>query len=113
MLNLPIHKGLTMALKNLFAPKNGLLVLSLLGIIGVLFVTPAFADFGGLPWETPLQIIVNALDGSTGTLLATLAVMVVGVLALMGRIAWGHACAVLFGIVFIFGAARFVAIFHG
>jgi type IV secretory pathway VirB2 component (pilin) len=82
-------------------------------VTGFLFVLPAFADFGGLPWETPLQVIVNALNGSTGTLMATLAVMVVGVLALAGRVSWAHAGAVLFGIACIFGAARIVAIFNG
>ena len=90
-----------------------ILVMSFLVFIGLMWVTPAFADFGGLPWETPLQVIVNALNGTTGTLMATLAVMVVGVLALMGRISWEHAGAVLFGIVCIFGAARIVSIFNG
>lgn len=82
-------------------------------VLGICCVSPAHADFGGLPWETPLQVLVNSLNGTTGTLLATLAVMVVGVLALMGRISWSHAGAVLFGIVCIFGAARIVAIFNG
>ena len=82
-------------------------------LIGVTYVLPAFADVGGLPWETPLQVIVNALNGSTGTLMATLAVMIVGVLALAGRVSWAHAGAVLFGIACIFGAARIVAIFNG
>ena len=82
-------------------------------LMGLLYVLPAFADFGGLPWETPLQVIVNALNGSTGTLMATLAVKVVGVLALAGRVSWAHAGAVLFGIACIFGAARIVAIFNG
>lgn len=91
-------------------------VVVLAGVIGAvafLFVLPAFADMGGLPWETPLQVIVNALNGTTGVLMATLAVMVVGVLALAGRVSWAHAGAVLFGIACIFGAARIVAIFNG
>ena len=90
-----------------------LLQAALLGAVAVGFVSPAFADMGGLPWETPLQVIVNALNGTTGTLMATLAVMVVGVLALAGRVTWAHAGAVLFGIACIFGAARIVAIFNG
>ena len=87
-----------------------LMVVALMGCLNVL---PAFADMGGLPWETPLQVIVNALNGSTGTLMAILAVMIVGVLALAGRVSWGHAGAVLLGIACIFGAARIVAIFNG
>ena len=87
--------------------------LTVVTLMGCLYVLPAFADMGGLPWETPLQVIVNALNGSTGTLMAILAVMIVGVLALAGRVSWGHAGAVLFGIACIFGAARIVAIFNG
>jgi len=89
-----------------------ILVLALLAVIGLSVAAPAFAD-SSLPWETPLQVVVGALRGSTGPLLATLAVMVVGVLALAGRVSWAHAAAVLFGIACIFGAARIVAIFNG
>ena len=85
----------------------------LLGIAGVVLAMPAYAGFGGLPWETPLQVIVNALNGTTGTLMATLAVMAVGILALAGRISWAHAGAVVFGIAILFGASRIVAIFNG
>jgi type IV secretory pathway VirB2 component (pilin) len=84
-----------------------------LGLIVCCYAVPAFADAGSLPWEVPLTVVVNALSGSTGTLLATLAVMVVGVLALTGRVSWAHAGAVLFGISCIFAAARFVAVFNG
>ncbi len=88
-------------------------ILFLIISVAVLAAQPAFASFGGLPWETPLQVIVSALNGTTGTLMATLAVMVVGILALAGRVSWAHAGAVLFGIACIFGAARIVAIFNG
>jgi type IV secretory pathway VirB2 component (pilin) len=84
-----------------------------LAVVVCFYAVPAFADGGGLPWETPFQVIVNALNGSTGTLMSILAVMVVGVLALAGRVSWAHAGAVLFGIVCIFGAARIVGIFNG
>jgi type IV secretion system protein VirB2 len=82
-------------------------------LMGFLHVVPAFADAGGLPWETPLQIILDALTGTTGTLLAGVAVAVVGVMALAGRIAWSMAGSVLFGIVCLFGCLRIVSIFHG
>jgi type IV secretory pathway VirB2 component (pilin) len=89
-----------------------MMCLAFLTVVTLVSVVPAFAD-SSLPWETPLQVIVNALNGSTGTLMATLAVMVVGVLGLAGRISWSYAGAVLFGIACIFGAARIVAIFNG
>ena len=93
--------------------RKALLALGMMAVLALAISVPSFADMGGLPWETPLQVLVSALNGSTGTLLATLAVMVVGVLALMGRVSWAHAGAVLFGIACIFGAARIVAIFNG
>jgi type IV secretion system protein VirB2 len=74
---------------------------------------PAFADSGGLPWETPLQIVLNALTGTTGTLLASLAVASVGLMALAGRVSWSFAGSVLFGIACLFGCLRIVAIFNG
>lgn len=93
--------------------KKLIVVAGVLGLACVFNAVPVFADMGGLPWETPLQVIVNALNGSTGTLMSILAVSVVGVLALAGRVSWAHAGAVLFGIACIFGSARIVAIFNG
>ena len=81
-------------------------------MIACLFVHPAFAD-SSLPWETPMQIVLNALTGTTGTLLASLAVAAVGLLALAGRISWSFAGSVLFGIACLFGCVRIVAIFNG
>ena len=51
--------------------------------------------------------------GTTGTLLASLAVAAVGVLALAGRVSWSFAGSVLFGIACLFGCVRIVAIFNG
>ena len=93
--------------------RKALFMLAMVVVFGLSAAPPAFAYMGGLPWETPLQVVVNALNGSTGTLLATLAVMVVDILALAGRVSWSHAGAVLFGIACIFGAARIVSIFNG
>ncbi len=90
-----------------------LLVATVVALLGFLYAHPAFADVGGLPWETPLQIILDALTGTTGTLLACVAVAVVGLTAFAGRISWSFAGSVLFGIVCVFGCMRIVAIFHG
>jgi type IV secretion system protein VirB2 len=83
-----------------------------IAMIACLCVHPAFAD-SALPWETPMQIVLNALTGTTGTLLASLAVAAVGLLALAGRISWSLAGSVLFGIACLFGCVRIVAIFNG
>jgi type IV secretion system protein VirB2 len=101
------------AKKELSMNRKMVFLATALGMILCFYAVPAFAGAGSLPWETPLQVIVNAMNGSTGTLMSILAVMVVGILALAGRVSWAHAGAVLFGIVCIFGAARIVAIFNG
>jgi type IV secretion system protein VirB2 len=93
--------------------RKQIIVGAALVLAGCLFVHPAFADAGSLPWETPLQIILDALTGTTGTLLACVAVAAVGVMALAGRISWAMAGSVLFGIACLFGCVRIVAIFHG
>jgi type IV secretion system protein VirB2 len=92
--------------------RNWVVVVTLVTLMGFFYVAPAFADAGGLPWETPLQIILNALTGTTGTLLACVAVAVVGAMALAGRINWAFAASVLFGIACLFGCIRIVAIFN-
>ena len=93
--------------------RSRFVVVASVAVLICLLVHPAFADFGGLPWETPLQIILDALTGTTGTFLACLAVAAVGLTAIAGRVSWSFAASVLFGIVCLFSCVRIVAIFHG
>ena len=93
--------------------QRSLSVWIVLSCLSLALASPAQATFGGFPWETPLQVILGALTGTTGTLLATLAVAVVGVLALAGRWSWSYAGSVAFGIACLFGCARIVAILNG
>lgn len=52
--------------------------------------------------------VVGWFTGSTGKGLATLAIIVIGVGALMGKVSWGMAIIVGLGIALIFGAAAMV-----
>jgi type IV secretion system protein VirB2 len=57
------------------------------------------------------QVFCNAvliLTGTTGKAIATIAVIAVGVGALLGKISWGMALIVALGIALIFGAASIV-----
>lgn len=57
--------------------------------------------------------IVLILTGTTGKAIATVAVIAVGVGALLGKISWGMALIVALGIALIFGAASIVVALGG
>ena len=62
------------------------------------------------------QVFCNAvlmLTGTTGKAIATIAVVAVGVGALLGKISWGMALIVALGIALIFGAASIVLALGG
>ncbi len=63
--------------------------------------------------DTFLQKVVDALTGTTGKLIATIAVVAVGLAAVFGRIEWTKALIVLAGIAIIVGAPQLVAALWG
>jgi len=62
-------------------------------------------------WETSLNKLINFLTGTTGKALAIIAVAVLGILALGGRLDVRFALSVIIGIAFIWGAAQIVDTF--
>ncbi|GEM_PF-1022318 len=62
--------------------------------------------------ENPLQqVLCNVVDfvtGPVGSALATLAVIIIGVGALMGKVSWGMAIIVGLGVATVFGAPTLV-----
>jgi len=84
------------------------LVLVLLG------VAEAMAQTSGTlqPVQSTLTQLVSALTGSIATALATLAVIACGFFAWSGRLTWGIAGSVIFGIVLVFGSAQIVQFFQ-
>ena len=63
--------------------------------------------------DTFLQKVVDALTGTTGKLIATIAVVAVGLAAVFGRIEWTKALIVLAGIAIIVGAPQLVSALWG
>ena len=57
--------------------------------------------------------VVNWLNGSTGRAIATIAIIVVGVMALAGRLNWSMAIIVVAGIALVFGAKVIVQALSG
>jgi type IV secretion system protein VirB2 len=64
------------------------------------------------PVQSTLTQLVSALTGPIATALATLAVIACGFFAWSGRLTWGIAGSVIFGIVLVFGSAQIVQFFQ-
>ena len=58
--------------------------------------------------ETVFCNVVTLLTGTTGKAIATVAVIAVGIGALLGKISWGMALIVACGVALVFGAASIV-----
>jgi len=58
--------------------------------------------------QTVFCNVVGQLTGTTGAAIATVAVIAVGIGALLGKISWGMALIVAVGIALVFGAATIV-----
>ncbi|MBX9909321.1 MAG: TrbC/VirB2 family protein [Beijerinckiaceae bacterium] len=79
----------------------------------LLITVEARAQSGTLqPVQSTLNQLVQALTGPIATALATLAVIACGFFAWAGRLTWGVAGSVIFGIVLVFGSAQIVQFFQ-
>jgi type IV secretion system protein VirB2 len=89
---------------------RGPVALALLALSAV----DAAAQSGGTlqPVQSTLTQLVQALTGPIATALATLAVIACGLFAWGGRLTWGIAGSVIFGIVLVFGSAQIVQFFQ-
>ena len=79
--------------------------------VAVLIASPAFAQAGGgnfQPVDNALSFLVQAMQGTIARSAGILAVVVLGYLALSGRLSWFFAMSVILGIALIFGAASIV-----
>ena len=87
--------------------------IALAGAIGIVVAGPALAQTGQLqPVQSTLQTLTQTLTGSIATSLAILAVIAAGFLAFVGRLTWGIAGSIVFGIVLVFGSAQIVQFFQ-
>jgi type IV secretory pathway VirB3-like protein/type IV secretory pathway VirB2 component (pilin) len=88
-----------------FIPEN---LFSFYFFIASLFPSLAFAT-GDTPVVEGLQYITNAMYGGTGVAIATIAVMVVGLLCLGHVLRWSALGYTIIGISIIFGAGSIVS----
>lgn len=80
----------------------------------VIVMMPDFAFAGAVTNNTPmgnvLCTVVGWFTGNTGKGLATIAITVIGIGALLGKVSWGMAIIVGIGVAIVFGAAGIVAV---
>ena len=98
---------------NYQAPHSAALNPIVLACLAFAIVTADAMAQGTLaPVQSTLQTLVTALTGPIATSLAILAVIACGFLAWSGRLTWGIAGSVIFGIVLVFGSAQIVQFFQ-
>ena len=93
-----------------------LVVLVSLFVVGSMVSGAAMAQTNAGDSNAIEQVFCNAvliLTGTTGKAIATVAVIAVGVGALLGKISWGMALIVALGVALIFGAASIVVALGG
>ena len=95
--------------------RNRLLLIGSVAVAALALSTPeALAQSTGSlsPVQTMLQQLVSTLTGQIATSLAALAVIACGFMAWAGRLTWGYAGSIIFGIVLVFGASQIVSFFQ-
>lgn len=70
--------------------------------------TNAVTTTGANGISRAVNAIVQTLTGTLGQSIAVLAVIVMGFMAMFGRLAWDHAMKVILGIAIVFGAATII-----
>jgi type IV secretion system protein VirB2 len=75
-------------------------------------ILPDVAMAAGNPSDTPMgELLCKVKDwftGNTGKGLATIAITIIGIGALLGKVSWGMAMIVGIGVAIVFGAATIV-----
>lgn len=81
----------------------------------VLIPTTAFAFGTGMPWETPLQNILDSLTGPVAKAVAIIAIVLTGLGFAMGETGgtMRRLCGIVFGIAIAFAASQWGMTFFG
>ncbi len=82
-------------------------------VLGVSLLPEASSAAANNVIEQVFCNLVVILNGTTGKAIATVAVIAVGVGALLGKISWGMALIVALGIALVFGAGSIVSALGG
>lgn len=80
-----------------------------IGIAVALFPVPAFAAGTNMPWEQPLQQVLDSIQGPVAKIIAVLIIIVTGLTLAFGETAGGfrRLIQIIFGISIAFAASSF------
>jgi type IV secretory pathway VirB2 component (pilin) len=89
--------------------RKKLLLLSSVAVISLLFVAPAYAAGSGMPWEEPLQKILDSVQGPVAKIVAVIIIIVTGLSLAFGETAGGfrRLIQIVFGLSIAFAASSF------
>jgi type IV secretion system protein TrbC len=107
---------LTRAVPNRFYrnTRNRLSVLAAV-IAASFFTIPAFAANSGMPWEAPLQTILDSIQGPVARIVAVIIIIVTGLTLAFGDTNGGFRklIQIVFGLSIAFAASSFFLTFFG
>ncbi|HEX7694221.1 MAG TPA: TrbC/VirB2 family protein [Sphingomonas sp.] len=77
--------------------------------IGVSLATPAFASGSGMPWEQPLQQVLESVQGPVAKIIAVMVIITTGLTLAFGETAGGfrRLIQIVFGLSIAFAASSF------
>ena len=89
--------------------RKKLLRLSSVAVISLLFIAPAYAAGSGMPWEEPLQKILDSVQGPVAKIVAVIIIIVTGLSLAFGETAGGfrRLIQIVFGLSIAFAASSF------
>lgn len=89
--------------------RKKLLLLSSVAVISVLLITHAHAAGSGMPWEEPLQKILDSVQGPVAKIVAVIIIIVTGLSLAFGETAGGfrRLIQIVFGLSIAFAASSF------
>lgn len=86
--------------------RNGAVKLALALSAGALLLEPSIAM--AAPWDQAVKAIADTLTGTLGRTIAIIAVVVLGFMAMAGKLEWMNAIKVIVGIVIVFSAGQII-----
>src|SRR6202795_596736 len=87
----------------------------LAAIIGTLLALPALAAGSNMPWEAPLQSILDSIQGPVAKIIAVIVIIVTGLTLAFGDTSGGfrRLIQIVFGLTIAFGASSFFLTLFG
>ena len=82
-------------------------------VLGALIADPAYAAGSGMPWEEPLQAILESIEGPVAKMVAVIIIIITGLTLAFGDSSGGfrRLVQIVFGISIAFAASSFFLTF--